>query len=98
MQSTCGAAGALRAWGFMVSRVPKCEEPPPHGRRPVRGNPGPGAPGTALALDEMLNRLRAQHSGYILLPPEKQNGYHGLKDNAYSGCRHMAVLYGEPIM
>ena len=26
------------------SQVPKCEGPPPHGRRPVRGDPGPGAP------------------------------------------------------
>ena len=29
---------------FVVSQVPKCEGSPPHGRGPVRGDPGPGAP------------------------------------------------------
>jgi hypothetical protein len=33
----------------MVSRVPKGEGSPPHGRRPIRGDPGPGAPGRARA-------------------------------------------------
>src|ERR1039457_2671638 len=38
---------ALRASsraGFVVSQVPDSGSPP-HGRRPVRGDPGPGAPG-----------------------------------------------------
>jgi len=33
---------------FPVSPVPKCEGPPAPERGPVRGDPGPGAPGTLL--------------------------------------------------
>src|ERR1017187_952185 len=32
--------------GGSISPVPKSEGSPPHGRRPVRGDPGPGAPST----------------------------------------------------
>ena len=33
------------------SPVPRCEGSPPHGRRPVRGDPGPGAPAGLRFVD-----------------------------------------------
>ncbi len=45
LQGLAVQAAALRAMGFVVTQVPKSEGSPPHGRRPVRGDPEPGAPG-----------------------------------------------------
>ena len=36
-------------------KVPKCERSPPHGQRPVRGDPEPGAPGKFLSKCELGN-------------------------------------------
>ena len=46
-----------------VSQVPKCEGPPPHGRGPVRGDPGPGAPAITLDLNAVKQNSKSRKTG-----------------------------------
>jgi hypothetical protein len=41
---------------YLLSQIPEAE-PPPHGRRPVRGDPGPGVPGvlSTPAVEAMIS-------------------------------------------
>ena len=47
---------------FEVSQVPKGEESPPHGRRPVRGDPGPGAPSGCWDVEGLASGAKALFS------------------------------------
>src|ERR1039457_6788445 len=49
--------GHPRWRGIMRTQVPKCEGSPPHGRRPVRGDPGPGAPNLLMMIEMWATRL-----------------------------------------
>jgi threonylcarbamoyladenosine tRNA methylthiotransferase MtaB len=45
-----------------ASPVPKCEGSPPHGRGPVRGDPGPGAP-AVVPVESLLAGARRMRDG-----------------------------------
>jgi hypothetical protein len=47
---------SARVVEVVLSRVPKCEGSPPHGRGPVRGDPGPGAPPFEICTTTELDR------------------------------------------
>src|ERR1035437_2052952 len=69
--------GARGIWGFDVSQVPKCEGSPPHGRRPVRGDPRPGAPRMTWAPSYWGRSADALHmvvEGRTLLQGQRPDG------------------------
>jgi len=71
---TCGGANCslIARLRFVVSQVPKCEGPPPHRRRPVRGDLEPGTPGHLFLAQP--NWSCDEHSSSDFLSQAGQNG------------------------